>query len=289
MFLSKFSAMIFTLLVAFGGKNAGNSPYSFEVSPACGLNPSSPTCEVKPVCDAIGWRCAPPRWSKSRQAWVVPETKEAALRRYEKIADAIAKVSFLHARCRDENGSLVEECQPSGWPEGPRSLAMVAATTALYESGLREDIMKGLPPMGRGPLGESCLMQVMPAQIRQFASWIPEEEAKEYDKLPFGKARSEMDEKWAQMMVGEDAESLYRCFDVGLRALARARRACAGKPVGAWHYKMWALYGTGQRCSLSDPESFAAKRSGTFLRMKHYIPKISREPEQVGEPKTASN
>jgi len=177
MFLEKFSQMLLTLMLAFGGeKYAGNSPYSFEVAPSCGKDQSSPTCPLTPQCETKAWRCAPPRWSAARGGWVVPETKAGATARYKRIADSIARVAFLQARCRDENGVVLEECTPSGWPEGPRSLAIAAATTALWESGLREDIMFGYAPMGRGSSGEACLAQIMPNQIRALASWIPQSE-----------------------------------------------------------------------------------------------------------------
>ncbi|MFW5740744.1 MAG: hypothetical protein ACOC1F_10315 [Myxococcota bacterium] len=275
MFLEKFAAMVFSLLAAFGGeKYAGNSPYSFELAPRCGSDKLEPLCPLEPTCGIEAWRCAPPRWSDARGGWVVPETKEHAYGRYQKIAESISRVSFLHARCRDEWGVVLEGCEPSGWPTGPRSLAMVAATTALWESGLREDIMFGHAPMGRGAMGETCLMQVMPNQIRQFASWIPEDELEVYDKLPLGKERGEWDEVWAKRMLGDSPEALDRCFDVGLRALARARWACASRQSnGGWAYKMWAMYGTGSKCSsFGIHDDFAAKRASTYHRMKSFRP-----------------
>ena len=279
--LSKFAEMIFTLLLAFGGeKYAGNSPYSFEIAQGCGTNQSSPMCALTPQCEVKAWRCAPPRWSPAREAWVIPETSAKAKERYHKIAESIARVSFWHARCRDEWGAVREDCTPSGWPEGPESLARVAATTALWESGLREDIMFGHAPMGRGAMGEACLAQIMPSQIRQFASWIPQDELDIYDKLPLGKERGEWDEKWAQRMLGDSPEALDRCFDVAMRALARARGACVGRQGGGWAYKMWAMYGTGNRCSsYGIHDDFAAKRASTYHRMKSYKPYPGAAPQ----------
>lgn len=280
MFLSKFSQIIFTLLLAFGGqKYAGNSPYSFELNPACGTDKMTPTCSLEPTCEQKAWRCAPPRWSASRGGWVVPETESHAKVRYRKISDAIARVAFRHARCRNEYGVVIEECTPSGWPEGPRSLAFVAATTALWESGLREDIMHGYAPMGRGAAGETCLMQIMPNQIRQFASWIPEDQIEQYDRMPLGKERREWDERWATEMLGDTPEALDRCFDVGMRALARSRWACSSRTGGAWHYKMWSMYGTGSRCSsVGIHDDFAMKRSSTYLRMASFRPESGNNP-----------
>jgi len=275
MFLNKFAEMIFTLLLAFGGeKYAGNSPYSFEVLDSCGVDKALPLCEIAPQCAVDAWRCAPPRWSDSRGGWVVAESGEQAKARYRKISESIARVSFMHARCRDKYGTVVEDCKPSGWPEGPESLAMAAATTALWESGLREDIMHGHAPMGRGALGEACLVQVMPNQIRRLANWIPKEEQKEYDRLPYGRARGDLEEKWAQQMLGDSPEELDRCFDVGMRALARARRACSGRLGGSWHQKMWAMYGTGNSCT----SAHAHKRSSTYHRMASYRPEASNSP-----------
>jgi len=283
MFLNKFAEMIFTLLLAFGGeKYAGNSPYSFELVPACGTDKTAPACELTPQCNIKAWRCAPPRWSNARGGWVIAESKASARARYRKIANSIARVSFLHARCRDSYGTVLEDCTPSGWPEGPRSLAMVAATTALWESGLREDIMFGHAPMGRGAMGETCMMQIMPNQIRQFAKWIPAEELKVYDKLPFGRERSEWDEKWAKRMLGDSDAALDACFDVGMRALSRARWSCASRKGGSWPYKMWSMYGTGSKCSsYGIHDDFAAKRQGTYYRMVGYRPAAQNPPSET--------
>jgi len=289
MFLSKFAEMIFTLLVAFGGgKYAGNSPYSFQAVDACGTDKLSPVCALTPQCEVRAWRCAPPRWSDARGAWVIPETKKRAEERYHKIAESIARVSFMQARCRDSYGVVVEECKTSMWPEGPTSLAMVAATTALWESGLREDIMYGYAPRGRGSMGEACLTQVMPSQIRQFASWIPQEELDAYDKLPLGPERSKIDEKWAQQMLGGSPEALDRCFDVAMRALARSRWSC-GSQKGSWAYKMWARYGTGSKCSsFGIHDDFAAKRASTYHRMQHYRKGAGSSPVEAVPEKVAA-
>lgn len=290
MFLNKFAEIIFTLLLAFGGeKYAGNSPYSFEPATQCGADQENPLCPLTPTCSVKAWRCAPPRWSAARGLWVIPESKAKARDRYEKIANSIARVSFRHARCRDKWGVLVEECKPSGWPEGPESLARVAATTALWESGLREDIMFGHAPMGRGALGEACLAQIMPSQIRQFASWIPKDELEIYDKTPLGPERRAMNEAWAQQMLGDSDEALDRCFDVSMRALARSRGACVGKQVGSWHYKMWSMYGTGNRCSSAGLHGdFAAKRSSTYHRMTSYRRSAQNAPSETVPAKVES-
>ena len=145
---------------------------------------------------------------------------------------------------------------------------MAAAVTAIWESGLREDVMFGHAPMGRGALGEVCLVQIMPNMIRSFSSWIPKEEVDAYNKLSYGRARAELEEKWAQEMLGDSPEALDKCFDTGMRALARSRRACSARHGGAWHTKMWAMYGTGNSCVSVNSE----KRSSTYVRMTRYRP-----------------
>jgi len=281
MYLDKFAEFVLALLVTFGAKNAGNSPYSFEAVASCGTNPSAATCSLEPRCQVQSWQCAPPRWSPARSAWVVPEGREAALRRYKGIAESIARVAFLHARCKDAWGVVQEGCSPSGWPEGPETLAMVAATTALYESGLREDIEHGHPPMGRGPDGEGCLLQVMPAQIVQYGAWVPANEKQEYARA-LAPRRRELEERWVAQMLGEEPAALDRCFDTGLRMLAHARRACSRR--GRWAFGMWSMYGTGKTCAALAPsreggrQSFAEERESTFHRMRSSRPTL---PEDV--------
>lgn len=281
MYLEKFAEMVLALLVTFGGKYAGNSPYSFEPRFDCGTDPEKATCSLEPRCAVQSWQCAPPRWSSARGAWVVPEGREAALRRYQNVAGSIARVAFLHARCKDQWGVVREDCQPSGWPEGPETLAMVGAVTAIFESGLREDIEHGYPPMGRGPDGEGCLVQVMPAQLEQFATWIPANERKLYAKS-LAPSRRAIEERWIGQMLGDSPEALDRCFDVGFRMLAHARKACSRR--GRWPFGMWSMYGTGNTCAAFRPssqgarQSFAEERESMFYRMRSSRPVV---PEDV--------
>ena len=266
MYLDHFAQTLLALLIQFG-VHAGNSPYSFEPVPTCGLDPVKASCDVQPVCaTADSWKCAAPRWSPSRNAWVVAETQTSAYRRYQGIAASIARIAFFHARCKDARGAVHEDCQPSGWPEGPESLALVIADTAINESALREDVQWGYPPMGRGPDHEACLMQAMPAQISQFASWIPKAEKDAYARMN-NTDKHNQEESWVAQMLGDTPEALDKCFDVGARMLARARGACRGGLYG-----MWSMYGTGTTCSLSagtiaEP-SFPQKRMTMYTKMR---------------------
>lgn len=290
--LAKFVEAVLALLVAYS-TNAGNSPYSFQLVPGCGTQEKAPTCQIIPTCAVPdAWRCAPPRWSDARGGWVVPESREIALRRYRGIAESISRVAFMQARCRDEHGSVIERCTPAAWPEGPESLARVAATTAIWESGLREDIQHGYPPMGRGPDGEVCLVQVMPSQISKYASWIPAEEKKEWSRSNVIRRR-EIEEGWAAQMLGDRPEALDKCFETGLRALAHCRAACRSKMGISWMHGMWAMYGTGNACSVhggsADGKSFAEKREGTYLKMRAHKDGLTDEVRMiVGLPKPTS-
>ena len=266
MYLDRFAEMVLALLIQFG-THAGNSPYSFQAVPECGLDPLKAACVVQPTCAVLdAWRCAEPRWSASRHAWVVSEVKMSAYRRYKGIAESISRVVFMQARCKDARGVVREDCKPSGWPEGPESLALVDAVTAISESALREDIQFGYPPMGRGPDNEACLMQAMPAQIPQFATWIPKAEKDAYARMN-NTQKHEQEEAWVAQMLGDDPAALDKCFEVGSRMLARARGAC---PNGL--YGMWSMYGTGNTCqvpqgTIAEP-GFAKRRESMYTKMR---------------------
>jgi hypothetical protein len=264
MLLTKLTAVVTAVLIHFSGNMAGGSPYSFEQAKGCGVDKFHPTCEIKPTCSIQSWRCAPPRWSDARGFWVVPETREAAYARYKEIASGIAETSIKLTKCQDRYGAIIENCEPIRWPEGPENLALALATTAIWESGLREDIEFGYPPMGRGPDKEACLVQVMPSQIPTFADWIPDADKKEWELSSY-KDRAVMEEKWAQELLGDSPEALYKCFSTGARMLSRARFSCSRSTRGSWYRMMWSKYGTGSTCHTTHP--FAKKRSRTFRKM----------------------
>lgn len=253
-----FSERALALMLTANGDGAGKSAYSFEALPSCGTDPAKPACQLERFCPEKSFQCAPPRWSDARSAWVRVETRETALRRWQRIAERAARTAYRLVRCRDEEGSVIEKCQRAGWPEGPETLLAAGLTTAFWESGYREDIQHGYEPLGRGPGGEVCLMQIMPSELRNHAKWLPERV----------RAAMTTDELVAEVL-GDAPEKLDHCFEAGMRALARMRGACRHKP-GHWAFKMWSMYGTGGTCSfVADPgkKNFALQRYTTFHRL----------------------
>lgn len=253
---------IATAILAFytAHANPGGSVYSFEALDACGKDPKAAACALKPVCEQPSLVCAAPRWSAVRDAWVRVESRDAALERYRGIAESLERVATRLVDCKLPDGSVDFDCQPAGWPRGKgraQQLAFAAATVALWESGLREDIERGLPPMGRGPAGEVCVLQIMPSQVQGLASWLsPRERTRALKR--------EEHEALALTLVGTEPAALDRCVEAGMRNLARARATCSGKGV-AWDYGMFSAYGTGSKCtSVGIQGDFAAKRSKTF-------------------------
>ncbi|HLV21784.1 MAG TPA: hypothetical protein VKZ49_12905 [Polyangiaceae bacterium] len=221
------------------------SPFSLEPMPACGSDPAAPTCELEPVCAEPNLSCRPPHYSKALKTWVRYESRESAVRRYAEIAEAIATTAGSLMKCKDES------CEQLTWPGGTRTLALATLTVALHESGLREDVQIGRT---RGSAGEACLVQVMPEQAPYYASWLPEPERELTAKDP------KLREQFAQTLVGRSPEALSRCFEVGMRMLARARLACGSHPKG-WQWGTFSMYGTGNHCS--SPQ-VGATRSRTF-------------------------
>lgn len=267
--MASISATILAFWIAHG--SLGNSPYSFEKVPECGTNPKEPACELRAACDnPHDFRCRAPRWSPARGAWVRVETREAAERRLRPMAETLAETATYLTDCRAPDGSVSEECVPAGWPRGPgqaRLLAYAAATVVMWESGLREDIQGGYPPAGRGPDGEGCVMQVMPAQVAGFAPWI--------EKIPSTRAGQE---EAVQSLIGFDHDSMQRCFSVGMRILSRARSSCRGSGL-EWSYAMYSRYGTGGSCSSygSTLGDFAKKRAKTFWTFRHFNPAVAAD------------
>ncbi len=243
--------------------NPGGSVYSFEALDACGKDPKTAACSLEPVCEKPSPLCAAPRWSAVRESWVRVESKDAALGRYRDIAESLERVATRLVDCKLLDGSVDLDCQPAGWPRGTgraRQLAFAAASVALHESGLREDVQVGAPPMGRGPAKETCVMQIMPTQVQALASWLPKAERTRAMKPA-------EHEELAKTLLGRSPEALDRCVEVGMRNLARARAMCSGRGV-AWDYGMFSAYGTGSKCtSVGIQGDFAAKRSRTFAAL----------------------
>lgn len=249
--MSALATLLFSLMLSHGAP--GQSTFSAEPVPACGSSPDAPSCVLRPVCEAPSPLCAKPRWSVARKAWVRAETREAASRRLAVAAQALATVAVYLTRCTID-GVPVETCKPVRWPEGGGDLARAMATMSIWESGLREDIMAGIPPKGRGPDGEACVMQVMPNVIRTVAFWLPEAERKRAT-----------DEELAAQVLGTDEASLFRCYEAGGRVMARMRSVAQHECKQRWTYSMWARYGTIGRCdTVGLFGDFAAKREKTF-------------------------
>lgn len=272
--MTPFAQHLLALLIQATAPNIGHSPYSFELVPACGSAEGKPDCKLEPVCDEDAFWCRAPRFSPARGGWVRVETREAALRRYQGIAESLARTSFMLTRCHLPGEAVSEDCEPAPWPEGPESLALAAATTAVWESGLREDIESGYGPVGRGKSGEACLTQVMPDQIAGAATWL----AKSERTRP--RTREEI-ESLAAEILGSDPASLDRCFTVGMMLLARARQSCKGGK-GDWPFKMWSRYGTGFTCNAYGiADDFAGKRARTFNKFRLSKEKLSPEVREL--------
>lgn len=265
---------ILALLITFSPLTKP-SPYSFEVLAECGTDPEAPACDLEPQCQTPShFACAPPRWSDARGGWVVVETREGKLRRMVEYAETLRAAALWHTRCRDRSGAVTEACWPtSKWPEGPSTLVMAAATAVGWESGMREDIRYGYAPMGRGPGGEACPMQLMPEQVLPNATWLP---PKERDRLLARMNAAELRE-WGARAVLDGPEALFRCFAAGMNMLSRSRRACATK--GPWVTGMFSMYGTGSTCNAAGiMDDFHLKRAKTFRDFQRMWDPLGKPP-----------
>jgi len=97
----------------------------------------------------------------------------------------------------------------------------------------------------------------MPAYAPKFAHWLPKSERDRLSKAPHAERNA-----WAKKeLLG--VKNLHRCFEVGLRELAQARRSCSYKAGLSWYYGMFSMYGTGNTCNAGG---FALKRSATYTK-----------------------
>jgi len=177
------------------------------------------------------------------------ETRESAAQRYKAAAESLVRTATYLTRCTDEDGSVIEDCTPVRWPEGPQSAACAMLASSIWESGYREDIMIGAPPAGRGPDGEACVMQVMPQHIAANVSWLSEDQ-----RLAMST------EDIAKMVLGSDRDSLKRCYEAGGRMLAKFRAHAGATCKGTtWAYSMYSAYGTGGQCSPSTTRAALEK------------------------------
>lgn len=259
------------LALAIANAPPGRSPYSLELLPECGSDPRTPSCEIKPLCPEPLMTCRPPRWSALRNAWVRYERPEAAVRRYARIADAIVDTAQALVSCKGADEALPARCEPAGWVDDARTLALASLAVALHESGLREDIQFGRPPLGRGPAGEVCLVQVAPEQAPLYASWLPKE------RRELVAADAKLREEFARTLLGETPVALRRCFEVGMRMLARSRQACAGASR-SWDFGMFSMYGTGTTC---NGRGMAERRHRTFRALLAAKPRLSPAHEAM--------
>jgi hypothetical protein len=228
------------LALAIEHGHPGRSPYSYEPVVECGTDPKQALCRLEPVCADGSPNCRAPKFSRVRNAWVRVETRETALGRFARIARTLSETAERLVRCTGESRT---NCEPIAWSSGAKPLALAGLTVALHESGLREDIQFGHPPLGRGPAGEACLMQVALDQVPQHASWLPAEAREAIFRQPHKR------EQLARTLLGDSQAALERCFEVGLRALARSRKSCE-KAAGSWDIGMFSLYGSGKNCKV---------------------------------------
>jgi hypothetical protein len=251
------------LALALDRGHPGNSPYSYEAVDECGRDPQVPACVLEPACSQNVPRCRAPRWSAVRRAWVQMESRASAEHRFAKVAQALARTSERLAACENESGGY---CRGVGWTGSERQLALAGLTVILHESGLREDVMFGYPPLGRGPRGEACLMQVAPDQAARVAPWLGPE------ARDAALTRPKEREALARQLLGDSPEALERCFEVGLRLLASARRSC--EHSGAWDIGMFAMYGTGASCRAPG---VAERRGKTYQALQSARPAPLRD------------
>jgi hypothetical protein len=252
------------LALAIEHGHPGRSPYSYEPVVECGSDPVRPLCELKPACADSAPQCRPPKYSRVRGAWVRQESRETALSRFAKVATALSKTVKRLTSCTGESRT---NCEPIAWSGGERMLAVAGLTVVLHESGLREDIMFGHPPLGRGPAGEACLMQVAADQAPLHASWLTPEQREQIARQP------QRREQFARTLLGDSPGALERCFEVGLRALARARRSCEGGGV-SWETGMFSMYGSGRVCRVP---AIAETRTKTFRVLTAARPQLAPE------------
>jgi hypothetical protein len=98
-------------------------------------------------------------------------------------------------------------------------------------------------------------MQVDTREGPKLASWIPPSQR---EAITISQARREA---FARRLLGDSGIALSRCFELGLRMLARARRSC--EKSASWTHGMFSMYGTGTTCRADGLQN----RSQTFHRL----------------------
>jgi len=255
------------LALAIANAPPGRSPYSFEVLAECGTDPETASCPLEPVCADDAPACRPPKWSAARGGWVRMETRASAIRRYATIAHALSDTAERLMKCDRESS-----CEPVGWGGDARTLALSTLAVALHESGLREDVQFGHPPLGRGPAGEACLVQLGLAHAPRYATWLTPSER---DSAASSKRKREA---FARTLLADSPAALGRCFEVGMRMLARSRSAC-GKAGVAWDYGMFSMYGSGRTCKLPG---VGESRRATLQKLLFARPELPEDARGLG-------
>ncbi len=233
--LSALSSYILSLALA--SFPPGVSVHSLEKLPECGTGPSTPTCELAPVCDSASVLCKPPRYEPAVGAWVRAESRETGARRLEVVAEALADAALYAG---------------ASWREGPAHPARAMPAASGWRTGLREDIETGRK---RGRAGEVCLMDILPDSLRAAVPW----DLARLDK-----------EALIQKVVGVEYPELRRCFDAGAVLLVRAHH-WAENHCRKWptDYATFSAYATGTRCeTIGLYGDYAELRANTYRKYK---------------------
>jgi hypothetical protein len=261
------------LALAVDNGHPGRSSYSLEPVTECGTDATRPLCPLVAPCEGGGPFCQPPRWSAPRHAWVRLESRDNALHRFAKISKSLAATATRLNECKSPSGAAISGCVPIEWSGTTRDLALAALTVTLHESAFREDIQFGRPPLGRGPRGEACVMQVAPDQAVRHAGWIDDKERNRL--MTSGRER----ERFVQTLLGDSPEALDHCFEAGMRMLAKSRRSCSAGGA-SWDYGMFSMYGGGKTCRVPGVGQTRAK---TFRQLTTSHPQPAREIQKLLE------
>jgi hypothetical protein len=195
------------------------------------------------------------------------ESRATAFKRFAGIAEGIASTATRLVSCKTLEGGPISGCTPVDWAGDEKTLALAALTVALHESGLREDVQAGRPPLGRGPAGEACLMQIAPDQAPRQAVWLGPEERERLARRPRER------ERFMQTLLGDSPAAVGHCVEIGMRMLARSRRSCEASGV-PWEYGMFSMYGGGKSCRV---ERIGRTRTKTFQTLIAARPTLSAE------------
>lgn len=185
--------------------------------------------------------CRKPWMSKRRGTWVLPETKEASLKRYKLIARVINDVSS----------------STTDWRGSKRELALHLVTVAYHESGFSRDVHDGA---WRGDCNRhnvcrsSCLGQIL-----------------------VGTRRSRFTKYAHSELVGLDEASTTRCVKTMSRYLVTSKNHCASRHAPTKQpgpHCTFGVYG-GVRSPSTDKRILSRVRTLSRLRLRHSV-KLSK-------------